>query len=495
MSRQMEHQQTNLSAEQIEADVVVVGVYLSGDKTVDMTTASRQLDDASGGAISRLIAEGDIRGERRETTAILAPSGIKSPRVVVVGLGKRDALSQQSVRESAGAAIRCLIARPRKAIAMLLDETWPTELQAAAVTGAIVASEGQDLYRAKRSTETPARLLWPQSWSAGIEQGTGLGESVNLARRWVNEPPEVLYPETFAQAAEAASKAANVEIEIWDEKKLAAEKCNALLAVGRGSSRPSRLAILRHQGAGADAPTLGLVGKGVTFDSGGLSLKTSDGMKNMKCDMAGAAVVIATLHAIGRLKLPVNVVGVAGMVENMPSRDAFKLGDVFTARNGTTIEILNTDAEGRLVLADALNVACNEGGATKLIDLATLTGACVVALGQNIAGLMTNDQSWCDTVKAASEVAGEPTWQLPMSAEFGEQIKSKIADIKNIGSGRWGGAMTAAKLLENFVEERPWVHMDIAGPAYSENPKVWTDAGATGAMVQTLVEVARGWTG
>ncbi|MCH5375656.1 MAG: peptidase M17, partial [Planctomycetes bacterium] len=218
----------------------------------------------------------------------------------------------------------------------------------------------------------------------------------------------------------------------------------------------------------------------------------TDGMKTMKCDMAGAATVFGAMQAIARLELPINVIGLAGLVENMISGDAYKVGDVLTARNGKTIEVLNTDAEGRLVLADVLDVAV-ERKADKIIDLATLTGACMVALGTDVAGVMTNDQDWCDVVLEAAEVCGESVWQLPMFPEYGEQIRSKVADIKNIGEGRWGGAITAAKFLEEFVAGKPWVHIDIAGPAFQENPKPWLDAGGTGALMRTLVEVARNW--
>jgi len=208
--------------------------------------------------------------------------------------------------------------------------------------------------------------------------------------------------------------------------------------------------------------------------------------------MAGAATVLGAMNAIARLKLPVNVVGLVGLVENMVSGNSYKLGDVLTARSGKTIEVLNTDAEGRLVLADVLNVAVSRG-ASKIIDLATLTGACVVALGLDVAGLMTNDESWCDEVAQAAKTCGEQAWPLPMFPEFGEQIKSEIADIKNIGEGRWGGAITAAKFLEEFVDEKPWVHIDIAGPSFLEKPKPWLDGGGSGAFVRTLVEVARNW--
>jgi leucyl aminopeptidase len=213
-------------------------------------------------------------------------------------------------------------------------------------------------------------------------------------------------------------------------------------------------------------------------------------MKTMKCDMAGAATVVAAMQAIAQLKLPVNVIGLCGLTENMVSGDSFKLGDVLRARSGKTIEVLNTDAEGRLVLADVLDVALQSKPA-RIVDLATLTGACVVALGTDVAGLMTNDQAWCDAVKAAADTCGEPVWQLPMFAEYGEQIRSEVADIKNVGEGRWGGAITAAKFLEEFVGGQPWVHMDIAGPAFLDSGKPWIDAGASGVYVRTLVEIAR----
>jgi len=247
--------------------------------------------------------------------------------------------------------------------------------------------------------------------------------------------------------------------------------------------------ILKYNGGSKDAPPLALVGKGVTFDSGGLSIKPTDGMKTMKCDMAGAATVLGAMQAIAQLKLPVNVIGLCGLVENMLSGNSYKLGDVLKARSGKTIEVLNTDAEGRLVLADVLDVALQHQPA-KIIDLATLTGACVVALGNDVAGLMTNNQPWADAVRSAADAAGEQLWQLPMFPEYGEQIRSEVADIKNVGDGRWGGAITAAKFLEEFVAGTPWVHLDIAGPAFLESSKCWLEAGGSGCGVRTLVEVA-----
>jgi len=229
-----------------------------------------------------------------------------------------------------------------------------------------------------------------------------------------------------------------------------------------------------------------LVGKGVTFDSGGLSLKPSEGMADMKCDMAGAATVLGVMYAIAKLGVTQNVIGVCGLVENMVSGDSYKLGDVIETRSGKTIEILNTDAEGRVVLADTLDVAV-QNQPRAIVDLATLTGACLVALGNEVAGLMTNDQALCDAIRESAQDVGEPVWQLPMFDLYDEKVKSKVADIKNTGEGRWGGAITAAKFLEHFVGDVPWVHIDIAGPAFADSPKPHRDAGATGAMVRTLI--------
>jgi leucyl aminopeptidase len=305
----------------------------------------------------------------------------------------------------------------------------------------------------------------------------------------VNQGPHDIYPESLALMASQIGQAAGLDVEVWDERRLAEDRCGALLAVGSGSDRPPRIVRLRYRGGPKDAAPLALVGKGVTFDSGGLSIKPPESMTHMKYDMAGAAVVISAMQAISQLRLPVNVDGWIGLAENMINGRSYKLGDVLTARSGKTIEVLNTDAEGRLVLADVLDLAVTSG-ASRIVDLATLTGACVVALGRSVAGLMTNDQAWANAVMTAAARCGEPVWQLPMFDEFAEQIKSEVADIKNVGDSRWGGAITGAKFLEEFVQRRPWVHLDIAGPSFAEKPRAWIDAGASGAMVRTLVELA-----
>jgi leucyl aminopeptidase len=473
---------------EIEAEAVVVGLHADGPPQ----GAAAAIDRAAGGLITRLVEAKEISAKPCDLATLWQPAGVAARQVLCVGLGERARLDRRTAFEATAAAARHLSGKVRRRVAFCLADGWPAELVESGLAGAVVGCEGQDLYRAEKKRQPFETLLWSGGDAAAIDRGRILGEAVNLTRRLVNEPPQEIYPESFAERAAAVAGACGLACEVWDEKRLEAERAGSLLAVAKGSVRPARLVILRHAGAKPEAPWLALVGKGVTFDSGGLSLKPTDGMKTMKCDMAGAATVLGALQAIARLELPVNAMGLVGLVENMPGPAAMKLGDVLTARNGRTIEVHNTDAEGRLVLADVLDLAV-ERKAARIVDLATLTGACVVALGNDVAGLMSNDQPWCDTVAAAARTCGEPAWQLPMFPEYAEQIKSEVADIKNVGDGRWGGAITAAKFLEEFVAGVPWVHMDIAGPAYLEKSKPWIDGGASGAFVRTLVEVARGW--
>lgn len=474
------------SVAQLEADAVVVGVYEEGV----LSGPATQIDEATGGTLRRLIQREEFRGKRYELVPLLQPPGLGAAQVLLVGLGKRDRLDRGTAFRAAGAAARQLATKQRSRVGFFLDEPWPPELTQDAVSGAVVGCQGQDIYRAEKRLYPFGEILWTQTDQHVLWKGQVIGQAVNLARRLVNQSPHELYPESFAETATEVARSVSLEVEVWDQKRLEAAGCGALLAVARGSDRPPRLVIVRHRGAAPGNPSLVLVGKGVTFDSGGLSIKPTENMKTMKGDMAGAATVLAAMEAIGKLNLPANVVGLMGLVENMPGGGAYKLGDVLTARNGKTIEVLNTDAEGRLVLADVLSVARDEGPG-KIIDLATLTGACIVALGNDVAGLMTNDQAWAQSVIRASQCCGEPVWELPMFEEYGELIKSDVADIKNVGAGRAAGAISAAKFLEKFVDNTPWVHLDIAGPSFLEKPKPWLDGGGTGAFVRTLVEVAR----
>lgn len=478
---------TNDAVTKVKADAVVVGLF-AGERP---TGAAGEVDQASGGLITRLIDAKEISGKAGEVLVLHAPQGIASPVLVIVGLGKQSEFDCSAMFRAAGAAAKQLAGKARGHVAMFLDRGQSPELTQHGVAGAMVGCVGQDLHRAERKRHAFERLSWAGGNNGDVAAGQIIGESVNLARRLVNEPPSVIYPESFAAGAVEMAGECGLEIEVWDEQRLRDERCGSLLAVAQGSQHPPRMVIFRHRGSASPQPELALVGKGVTFDSGGLSLKPSESMLAMKCDMAGGAAVVGAMHGIARLKQPVHAIGLVGLVENMPSGTAMKLGDVLTARSGTTIEVHNTDAEGRLVLADVLAVAV-EQQPKRIVDLATLTGACMVALGLDVAGLFSNNQQCCDAVAAAANYCGEPVWQMPMFAEYyDELITSEVADIKNVGQGRWGGSITAAKFLERFVGDVPWTHIDIAGPAFQEKPKPWIDAGGSGVMVRTLIELAR----
>jgi leucyl aminopeptidase len=468
-----------------EVDAVVVGLFADEAPAA----AAAEIDRAAGGLISRLVQSKEATGKAYELMQLWGVSGVTAPQVLLVGLGKRAAFDRGVALRTAAAAARQLAAKERGRVAFYLAAGESDAIVASGIAGALMGCQGQDLYRAEKKRYPFGELLWAGASPDSLSTGRVLGESVNLARRLVNQPAQELYPETFAERAAEVAGETGLAIELWDHDRLEREGCGALLAVAQGSARPPRLVILEHRGGKPGDAPLAFVGKGVTFDSGGLSLKPNDSMKTMKCDMAGASTVLAALRAIARLKLPVNVMGLMGLVENMPSGSAMKLGDVLRARNGKTIEVMNTDAEGRLVLADVLDVAC-EHKPSRIVDLATLTGACVVALGTDVAGAMTNDQAWCDTVLSAARDCGEPLWQLPMFDEYRDDIRSEVADIRNTGEGRWAGAIAGAKFLQEFVRDVPWVHLDIAGPAFLEKSKPWLDGGGTGIFVRTLVELA-----
>lgn len=489
----MQHRTNEVTLAKTVAAAHVVGVV----QDPRLRGYAAELDQQLGGVVSRLMASGEFTGKPLELLPLFAASGLAAPLTLLVGLGPQDRFDAAAAYRAAGAAARYLSDKKRASIAFWWDAPVEPHLAEGLVVGSTSGCHGQDRYKESKARHPFETCLWPPHFAPYLASASKVAEAVQQARQLVNEPPQFLDPAAFAARAEQIARNDPLEIEVWDESRLEQERCGALLAVGRGSQRPPRLVLLAYRGRGPLSPSegydLALVGKGVTFDSGGLSLKPTDSMKNMKCDMAGAATVLAALQAIAALQLPVDVLGVMGLVENMPGSRAFKLGDILLSRQGTTIEVLNTDAEGRLVLADALDVAV-ERGARKIVDLATLTGACVVALGTEVAGLMTNDTDFLGQVERAAERCGERAWQLPMFEEYDEHIKSDVADIKNIGDGRWAGAISAAKLLQRFVGQKPWVHLDIAGPAFLESAKPWQDAGGTGAFVRTLVDLARAQT-
>ncbi|MBT5017124.1 MAG: leucyl aminopeptidase [Planctomicrobium sp.] len=490
----MKFEISNNSPLEIETNWLVVGIF----EEAEFSESLQELDEKLEGSLSRVQERKDLTGKLGELTILADVPQLSAERVIVVGLGKHDKLTIGSLSKAYTTAFRHLATKENQSLVIMVPEGASSALGEGhsierLVDVATVACSRQNIYSTEQDRYEFENVLlcgvsdFEVNQNA-LEKGLILGEAVNLTRELVNRHPDDLYPETFAQRA--ADEAADIHLqgEIFDQDMLEDEKMGALLAVSRGSDRPPRMVVLKYNGGGKNAPTIGLVGKGVTFDSGGLSLKTSAGMITMKSDMGGAATVLGAITAIAKLKLKVNVIGVMGLVENMTGGSAYKLGSVLTSRSGKTIEIHNTDAEGRLVLADALAYAVDQK-VDKLIDLATLTGACVVALGEDIVGAFTNDQEWCDELKTASQKVNEEVWQLPMHDFFAEQLKSEFADCKNIGS-RWGGATTAAKFLEQFVDDVPWVHLDIAGPSYAESSSAHRDSGGTGVMVRALVQLA-----
>lgn len=491
----MEIQVTTADWKDVEADWLIVAI----PEDPQLSGKFEHLDSALGGTLSRLVEIEDLTGKLTQQIAVRDAQGISATRLLVTGLGKLDDLTRPRLEKALTAAARKVASKKDMSAAIAIPESLgdsitPGLAVETAATALHVASQGQDGRKAEpgRHPLTAASIVVDSADESAAreaaERGTILGESINLTRDLVNQPPQDVYPESFAERAQQVASELGLNCEVLGQSELEDEKMGSLLAVARGSEREPRVVAIEYRGGADDAPTLALCGKGVTFDSGGLSLKPSDGMITMKCDMAGAATVLGALSAIARLKLPVNVTGYMGLVENMISGSSYKLGDILTARNGTTIEVQNTDAEGRLVLADVLSFAADRG-ADRLIDLATLTGACVVALGEAVTGVFSNDQEWCDSLLSAAASAGEMAWQLPTFDFYSDLLKSDVADCRNIG-GRWGGAITAAKFLEKFVDEKPWVHLDIAGPAFAASNKAHREGGASGCMVRTLVETA-----
>jgi leucyl aminopeptidase len=476
---------------EVAADWLVVGIW----EKESLGGAAAALDAKLGGLLTRLREQGDVVGKAKELTPLYQLSGLTAKRLMLVGLGLCEKADFASVLSAFAAAAKSLSSKPIKRVAVALAEGVPA-LSGDAVLRAVAhgfyqGSNSAGIRKSANERTPPEELciVTTDALQESVRRAEVEGRAANLARELVNLPPCDLYPESFAARALDIAKQTGLDADILDEARLEKERMQSLLGVARGSDQPPRLVVLQHR-KGGSKPTLALVGKGVTFDSGGLSLKTNDQMVDMKCDMAGAAAVLGAMQAIAELQLPVNVMGVIALVENMPSGKALKLGDVLKARNGKTIEVLNTDAEGRLILADALAYAVDLK-ANHLVDLATLTGACMVALGHDVAGLMSNNDAWSQTVRSAAQIVGELAWPLPMLPHYKEMIKSDVADIKNTGGSRYAGAISAAKFLEEFVGDVPWVHLDIAGPAWAEKENATRESGGTGCFVRTLVELAR----
>jgi leucyl aminopeptidase len=482
---------STLSPAEIEADWLVASL---GENEVAHPPALAALDTKLGGIVTTLRERGDFTGKAGELLALHAPAGIKAKRLLLVGIGKVEEASRRTLHDAAATALKSITGKKFARAALLIPDLSGVTLEQRILAfgvGAIHGSHGPGIKKTEPSRFPPEEIVLAVPAGSNVDavmrRATIEGDALTLARTLVNTPPCELYPETFAAKAADISRRLGIECDIWDDRRLATEGMGAILGIAQGSTRPARLAILRYRGGGGK--TLAYVGKGVTFDSGGLSLKTNEQMLDMKCDMAGAAAVLASLQAIAELKLKVNILAVMPLVENMPSGYSVKLGDVLKSRSGKTIEILNTDAEGRVILADALAYVA-EQKVDHIVDLATLTGAVMIALGTEIAGLMSNNDAWANQVRSAIVRAGERAWQLPMDRDFEEALKSNVADCKNAPGIRYGGSITGGKFLEQFVAGIPWAHLDIAGPAWAEKESPAKDAGGTGAYVRSLIELA-----
>ncbi len=477
------------------ADVDLVIIPIAQDHTASALGA---YDAVFGGDLGSALERGEFHAKACEIYVPRTPGkGWRASRVVLVGGGPRAEIDAERVRRMAVTAAQA--ARTQRHGRIAWADVEPGTLTTAArvelvAEGLTVANFDNGVHKSRNDHPffiTEAVILTGPDAATAAATGRGTGESINAARVLVNEPGNFLTPRILAEKAGELAAVPGIKAEVLDERQIEALGMGLLLGVARGSVEPPRLLVLRYEPAGApDGQTLGLVGKGVTFDTGGLSLKPADGMEGMKDDMAGGATVVAALRSIALQKLPIRVMAIVPMTENMPGGKATKPGDILRGASGLTVEVNNTDAEGRLVLGDALWYA-RQLGATHLIDVATLTGAVVVALGKTTTGLFGTPQPWVDHIRAAAASAGEKVWPLPLFDEYREQLKSEIADMIN-SPGRRAGSITAAMFLKEFAGDGPWAHLDIAGTAFAEESKPWQPKGATGAMIRTLIDVARG---
>ena len=457
-------------------------------------------DAALDGLPGRLAASREFTGKAATTRLLHTLGKMPAERVLLVGLGKRAELDNERLRQAAGTAVQALRGARVASFSSALQQSSgdPKALEAVA-TGTLLGSYSFEWYKTKDKEERfgfeAMTLLLPQDADAGrararVERAEVLCQGVRLARDLVSQPGNVVTTGYLANTAREIAGRHGLACRVYEQEELEKLGLHALVAVGKGSAEPPRLIVLEYHGAAAKGRPVVLVGKGVTFDSGGISIKPGAGMEEMKTDMAGSAAVLGTISAAAGLKLPVNLVGIIPTAENMPDGKAFRPGDVITSLSGTTIEITNTDAEGRLILCDALQFA-QQYKPVAMIDLATLTGACVVALGHEASGLMGNDQRLADALKRSGELCGERLWQLPVWDEYGENMKSDIADLKNSGS-RDAGATKAAWFLKQFVGTVHWAHLDIAGTAWSDKARPYSPKGATGVGVRLLIEYLEG---
>ena len=494
----MDFQVTSGDITTITADAIIVNLF---EGVTAPGGATGAVDKALDGAISKLIAQGDIRGKSGEVTTVHTFGKLKAPRVIVAGLGKQKEFDLDAVRNLSANLVRALRKPNIKSIATIAHGAGiggldPDACAQAVAEGALLGS--YRFLKHKKAEEDPTEIAKvtlvesdgtkAKSMKVAAERGVALAEATNLARDMANAPSNHLTPTDLAARASEVAKKHKLEIEVLERADMEKKGMGSMLSVAKGSAEPPKMIRLSYKGRKGSGYDLALVGKGITFDTGGISIKPAANMEAMKADMTGAASVIAAMGAIASLKPKVNVVGIAPCTENMPGGSATKPGDVVSAMNGRTIEIINTDAEGRLVLADGLCWA-KELGATHILDVATLTGAVTSALGDVAYGLMTNNDEFCSQLEAAAAAAGEKTWRLPMFKEYDELIKSDVADCKNTGT-RGAGTIVGAKFLEPFVGDTPWIHMDIAGVDMMPSDRGWVSKGASGYSVRAMINLA-----
>jgi leucyl aminopeptidase len=456
-----------------------------------------QIDAETGGLIARAMASSRFEGKKDQTLLLVAPAGLSASRLLLVGLGKASAVDALAAQSFGGNAVAQLLNAGDQTVTIAVDAIpgsplSPVEFAVNAALGARLRAYRFDKYRTReKKDEKPSvkklvvTLTEPSAAKQAFQAHDAVAEGVTLTRDLASEPANVIYPESLAAQAKALTEV-GVEVEVLSEKQMKKLGMGALLAVGQGSEKESQLVVMRWNGAEkADDAPIAFIGKGVTFDSGGISIKPAAGMEEMKTDMGGSAVVIGLMKALALRKARANVVGVVGLVENMPSGTAQRPGDVVTSASGQTIEVINTDAEGRLVLADALWYTQDRFKPKAMIDLATLTGAIVISLGEHYAGLFANNDELADRLAASGKAVGEPLWRMPLDDPYDKQIKSDIADMKNIG-GREGGSITAAMFLKRFVNGVAWAHLDIAGVTWAKKDLPVVPKGASGFGVRLL---------
>jgi len=482
---------------QTRSDVIILQ-YFEGSERLDgdIGTADRAL----GGAISQLISKGEIKGKFKEITVIYTLDKLPSPKLVIVGLGKKSDLNLEKIRAAVAEVCKTLRQKsPEKIDSLALGTGMPgielEEIGQAICEGALLGTytfrkhitKAADYKEIKQLNIMVTENKNIADMERGLQKGKIISEAVTLARDMVNEPANFVTPTVMAEIAGQQAQKHNLGIQVIDREEMQAMGMGGLLGVSQGSRQPPKFIVLKYTGREADGIDVALIGKGITFDSGGISIKPSEHMGDMKGDMAGGASVIGAISAIAQLKPKINVTAIIPATENMPGGSAMRPGDILTIMNGKTVEIISTDAEGRLILADAVSYAIKTR-ASKIIDVATLTGACRIALGDICTGLFGNDQELNDRIISAGKAAGECIWPMPMNDEYKDLNKSDVADIKNTG-GRYGGAITGALFIGEFAEGTPWAHLDIAGTYMTDKEQGYQVKGATGIPVRTLINV------